>query len=323
MNKSTLIIDVAIKTLSIEIAVLQDLQNSINDHFAQVVSALFGCRGKLVITGIGKSAIIGQKWVATLNSTGSNAVFLHAADAIHGDLGVLRSDDMVICISKSGETPEIKVLVPLIKVFGNPIIAVVSHRTSYLATHADYVLYVPVESEADPNNLAPTASTTAQLALGDAIAVALLSLRGFTPQDFALLHPGGSLGRQLYLRVADLSTHHQAPAVSPQAPLREIIIEMTSKRLGATAVIGPDGELLGIITDGDLRRMLRTTMDLEHITASEIMTHKPKTVHPHEMAVKALEILRKHSITQLAVVDDRNSYQGLIHLHDILKEGII
>lgn len=323
MNKSTLIIDVAVKTISIEIAVLKDLQNSINDQFAQVVSALFECRGKLVITGIGKSAIIGQKWVATLNSTGSNAVFLHAADAIHGDLGVLRPEDIVICISKSGETPEIKVLLPLIKAFGNAVIAVVSNQKSYLATQSDYVLFVPVESEADPNNLAPTASTTAQLALGDAVAVALLSLRGFSPQDFALLHPGGSLGRQLYLRVIDLFTQHQIPAVSPQASLREIIIEMTSKRLGATAVIGPERKLLGIITDGDLRRMLRTTLDLEQIKASDIMTQKPKTVQPEEMAVKALEILRNHSITQLAVVDNQNNYQGIIHLHDILKEGII
>lgn len=323
MNESTRIVEVAIKTLGIEIGVLQDLQKSINAEFAQVVSALFECKGKLVVTGVGKSAIIAQKWVATLNSTGSNAVFLHAADAIHGDLGVLRPDDLVICISKSGETPEIKVLVPLVKSFGNRLVAVVSNRSAYLATQADRVLWVPVSTEADPNNLAPTASTTAQLAMGDAVAVALLSLRGFTAQDFALLHPGGSLGKQLYLRVADLYPQHAPPAVKPTTALREIILEMTSKRLGATAVVQEDRTLLGIITDGDLRRMLRTSLDLESITAHDIMTTQPKTIAPEDLAVKALEVMRTLSITQLVVVDEKNTYHGLIHLHDILKEGII
>lgn len=323
MNESTGIIEVAVNTLNIEIAVLEDLQNSINDKFIQVVNALFSCRGKLVVTGVGKSAIIAQKWVATLNSTGSNAVFLHAADAIHGDLGILRPEDVVICLSKSGETPEIKVLLPLIKALGIPIVAVVSHQESYLAVQADHVLWIPVRKEADPNNLAPTASTTAQLAMGDAIAMVLLSLRGFTPQDFALLHPGGSLGKQLYLRVADLYARHDAPTVHLSSPLREVIIEMTSKRLGATAVVESSGLLIGIITDGDLRRMLRSNLDLELVTAKDIMSTQPKTILADDLAVKALQMMRESSITQLVVVDESNIYRGLIHLHDILQEGVI
>lgn len=325
MNTEAIILKTAARTVEIERQALEALQEqSLNQDFARCVEAVHVCKGRVVVTGIGKSAIVGQKIVATLNSTGTPALFMHAADAIHGDLGMILPDDFVLCLSKSGETPEIKVLVPLLKNLGNPIIGMVANLSSYLARHAHFVLHTPVSQEADPNNLAPTASTTAQMALGDAMATSLLALRGFTPQDFAQFHPGGALGKQLYLRVSDLYPQNEKPQVAPDAPLHETILEITSKRLGATAVIGPDGLLAGIVTDGDLRRMLeKGSADLNQLAARDIMTAAPKTVLAEDMAVKALEKMRKNSITQLVVADAAGRYLGFIHLHDLIREGLI
>lgn len=277
---------------------------------------------RLVLTGIGKSAIVAQKITATLNSTGSPALFLHAADAIHGDLGMVQPADFVLCLSKSGETPEIRVLAPLVKNFGNPLVAITANPQSSLARQADYLLYTPIEQEADPNNLAPTCSTTAQMALGDALAVALLSHKGFGSQDFARFHPGGALGKQLYLRVADLYPMHERPLVGPDATLSEVILEISSKRLGATAVADLNGQLLGIITDGDLRRMLQRGGDLGIAHAGDILSPTPKSVGPDTLAVHALSIMREHSISQLLVLEN-NQYLGMIHLHDLLREGLV
>ncbi|MEL7119635.1 MAG: KpsF/GutQ family sugar-phosphate isomerase, partial [Bacteroidota bacterium] len=267
--------------------------------------------------------LIAQKIVATLNSTGTPALFMHAADAIHGDLGMIQSDDIVMCISKSGETAEIKVLIPLLKNMGSQIIGMVSNKQSFLGKNADFILHTPVTVEADPNNLAPTASTTCQAALGDALATALLAMRGFSPNDFALFHPGGMLGKQLYLRVHDLYINNQAPQVAITDNIQDVILEITSKCLGATAVLDEAGRLCGIITDGDLRRMINNTKDFNALSAKDIMGKTPKRIHADELAIKALEMMRNHSITQLIVVDTENKYLGMIHLHDLIREGLV
>jgi arabinose-5-phosphate isomerase len=305
-----------------EAAAISQLINQLNDEFDKAVDCLSSCKGRIVISGIGKSAIIAQKIVATLNSTGSPSIFLHAADAIHGDLGMVQQEDAVIIISKSGESSEIKVLVPLIKNFGNCLIAITGNTSSYLARKADFVLNTTVEQEACPNNLAPTTSTTAQLVMGDALAVCLMEKRGFNMEDFAKLHPGGALGKKLYLRVSDLYVDNEKPQVHLEQSVKEVIFEMTKKRLGVTAVVSTDGKLAGIITDGDLRRMLEKTDSIEHIKAKDILTAHPKTIEPTEMAVNALDIMRKSEITQL-VVARGDQYLGIIHLHDLVKEGLI
>ncbi len=301
---------------------IENLLNFVDDTFAEIIELIAKSSGRVIVTGIGKSANIGAKIVSTLNSTGTPAAFMHAADAIHGDLGMIQADDVVICISKSGNTPEIKVLVPLIKNTRNTLIALVGNIDSYLANHADYVINSTVSREACPNNLAPTSSTTAQLVMGDAIAVALLEYRGFTAEDFAKFHPGGALGKRLYMKVSDLYIQNAAPMVSLNTPIQETIIEMTVKRLGCTAVI-EDERLQGIITDGDLRRMLQKGEPLDKLHAKDVMTHNPQTIHPNELAVEAFFLMKEKNITQLVVLDDENKYVGIVHLHDILKEGII
>jgi arabinose-5-phosphate isomerase len=305
-----------------ESAAIEKLTHFIDDSFEACVQEIYSAKGRVVITGIGKSAIIANKIVATLNSTGTPALFMHAADAIHGDLGMIQHDDIVICISKSGNTPEIKVLVPLLKRRGSKLVALVSNVDSYLAKQADFVLNATIGEEACPNNLAPTTSTTAHLALGDALAVCLLSLRNFSSEDFAQYHPGGALGKQLYLKVADVFVHNQLPIVSPDALLKDVILEISGKRLGCTAVATPDKKLLGIITDGDLRRMLQKNADISNVKAEEIMSRNPKRIDKDEFAVKALHMMQEASITQL-VVTEGESVLGFIHLHDLLKEGII
>lgn len=306
-----------------EATAIQRLVNFVDDDFEACVQAILQAKGRVVITGIGKSAHIAAKLVATLNSTGTPALFMHAADAIHGDIGMIQPEDFVICISKSGNTPEVKVLVPLLKRKGSKLAALVGNPTSYLAQQADYILNASVEKEACPNNLAPTSSTTAALALGDALAVCLLEARNFSSRDFAHLHPGGSLGKQLYLRVADIYTQNAAPAVTETAALKEIIIEISSKRLGATAVLTEkNGALTGIITDGDLRRMLNNYDSLQAIQAKDIMTAAPLTIDAEEYATAALEIMQKRNITQLIVTKSGN-FVGFVHLHDLLKEGLI
>lgn len=313
---------VAINTIEIEAKAIAILTESINDDFVNAIETIFQSKGRLIVTGIGKSAIVGQKIVATLNSTGTPSIFMHAADAIHGDLGIVQPNDVVLCLSKSGETAEIKVLIPFIKNLGNPIIAIAGNEKSYLAQQANFLLHTPIEQEADPNNLAPTTSTTAQMVMGDAVATALLALKGFSPQDFAKFHPGGTLGKQMYLRVSDLYPHNALPKVNLETPLRQIILEMTSKRLGMTAVLGTDNQLVGIITDGDLRRMLTQKAEVAHLLAKDIMTENPKTIDADELAVNALELMRKKSITQLAVLKN-NEYVGVIHLHDLIREGLV
>ena len=324
MTSKALITKTALRTLDIEIEALTALRDSIDDNFERCVEAVFRCQGRLVVTGIGKSALVGQKIVATLNSTGTPALFMHAADAIHGDLGMIQTDDFVLCLSKSGETPEIRVLVPLLKNLGNPIIGMVGQADSYLGRHARYVLLTPVSQEADPNNLAPTASTTAQMALGDALATSLLALRGFSPRDFAQFHPGGALGKQLYLRVSDLYPQNERPVVKLEDSLQRTILEMTSKRLGATAVVDEAGQLCGIITDGDLRRMLERGNGFDGLQAKTIMSYSPRCIQSDAMAVKALQIMRKNSITQLIVVNEQNQYLGfLLHICTISSAKVI
>lgn len=311
---------IAYQVIADEKKAIEKLHDLIDDHFAEAVETIFSTSGRVVVTGIGKSANIATKIVSTLNSTGTPALFLHAADAIHGDLGMVRPDDVVICISKSGNTPEIKVLIPLIKNFGNKLIAIVGNRDSFLAHEANLVLDTTVEHEACPNNLAPTSSTTAQLVMGDALAVALIECRNFTSRDFARFHPGGALGKQLYLRVSDLYLQNERPAVAPTATIDETILEMTSKRLGCTVVLEGE-EIRGIVTDGDLRRMMQTYHT--PLTAADIMNPNPKRIPVGEYAVKALQMMRNNSITQLIVVDENDRYLGIIHIHDILREGII
>jgi arabinose-5-phosphate isomerase len=305
-----------------EAEAVAQLEQYIDNSFEKAIDTLLQCRGRVVISGIGKSAIIAQKIVATLNSTGTPAIFLHAADAIHGDLGMVQQEDVVLIISKSGESPEIKVLVPLIKNFGNPLIGMVGKLNSYLARRAEFVLNTTVDQEACPNNLAPTTSTTAQLVMGDAIAVCLMEQRGFQMSDFAKLHPGGALGKKLYLRVSDLYTDNEKPTVAPTDGLKEIIVEITKSRLGVTAVTTEGDTLAGIITDGDIRRMLEKDGDLKKIRASDIMSRNPKTIEAGELAVAALDKMRKNEIMQLVVVD-KDTYLGIIHLHDLVKEGLI
>lgn len=321
-NNSIFIKEKITNTLLHEAGALSMMSAHITEQMCLAVQCIHDCPGRLIITGIGKSAIIAQKIVSTLNSTGTPSIFMHAADAIHGDLGMIGADDIVLCISKSGETPELKVLVPLIRNFGNKIMAIVNNEASFLAKQADYTFLLPFMDEADPNILAPTTSTTLQIAMGDAIAVSLIGLRGFDNEHFAKFHPGGSLGKQMYLRVSDLVGLHDKPRVYLYNMLREVILEISSKRLGATAVLDDNENLKGIITDGDLRRMLEVHTDLGSFSAADIMNHHPKTIQTSMLAIDALALMRKHSITQLIVLDG-NRYKGLIHLHDILKEGII
>jgi len=301
---------------------IKNLIHHINDDFQHIIEAILVCKGRVVITGIGKSAIIGNKIVATLNSTGTPALFMHAADAIHGDLGMIQSEDIVICISKSGNTPEIKVLVPLIRSRGTLMIGMVGNMDSYLAQQSDYVINVTVEREACPNNLAPTTSTTATLVMGDALAVALLECRNFSSDDFAKLHPGGALGKQLYLRVNDVYSNNQKPHVLPTASVKEVILEISSKRLGAAAVLDQNGVLKGIITDGDLRRMLNAYDNFTALTAADIMSANPKTIEADEYAASAMTLMQSKNITQLIVTKDEK-FVGFIHIHDLLKEGIV
>ncbi len=313
---------IALKTIKLEAESVSGLSAFINEDFEKAVEAIAASKGRVVVSGIGKSAIIAQKIVATFNSTGIPSIFMHAADAIHGDLGVVQQDDVVIIISKSGESPEIKVLVPLIKNFGNLLIGMVGSIDSYLAKKSDLVINTTVEQEACPNNLAPTTSTTAQLVMGDALAICLMELNNFQSADFAKFHPGGLLGKKLYLRVSDLCAAHEKPKVLADQSLKEVIIEMTQKRLGITAVVNKDNDLLGIITDGDLRRMLEKTVAIDKINAAAIMTANPKTIGPEELAVEALDLLRKNEISQL-VVSEKGKYLGIVHLHDLIREGLI
>jgi len=318
----TSIQEIAKNTLTLEADAILELREFINDSFEKVVNVLLQTKGRLIISGIGKSAIIGQKIVATLNSTGTASIFMHAADAIHGDLGMIREEDVVMIISKSGESPEIRVLVSLIQNIGNPLIAMVGKIPSALSEGASYILNTTVSQEACPNNLAPTASTTAQMAMGDALAVCLMEAKGFSADDFAKFHPGGALGKKLYLRVNDLSKLNEKPAVDEKSTLREVIVEITKKRLGLTAVLNEEKELTGVITDGDLRRMLEKGVDLEKTTAKDIMGISPKTVNQDALAVHALDIMRKNNITQLLVAEEKN-YVGVIHLHDLIREGLL
>jgi|SRR3989339_239753 len=313
---------IAKEVISKEASAVAALENLIDDSFSAVISLIFNSKGRLVITGIGKSAIIGCKIVATLNSTGTPSIFMHAADAIHGDLGIIQPNDIVMCISKSGSTPEIKVLVPLIKKMGNNVIAMVSNCDSFLAKHSDYIIKTTVQSEACPNNLVPTSSTTTQLVMGDAIAVALLSVRGFTQKDFALLHPGGSLGKKMYMRVCDLTDSKVRPFVRPNESIQNTIINISANRLGATVVLDEGGDLRGIITDGDVRRMLERGGSFDKLVATDIMSLNPKTIDAGELAVKAFNLMETNKITSVIVMEG-NKYIGLVHIHDIIREGIV
>lgn len=321
MKTSEEIKQIALHTIRTELDAIKGLESGINDDFSGVVELILESKGRVVITGIGKSALIANKIVSTFNSTGTPAIFMHAADAIHGDLGIIQEDDIVLCLSKSGETPEIKILIPLLRQHGNKMVALVGNRDSYLARSADFILDVTVPKEACPHNLAPTSSSTAQMVMGDALAIALLECRGFTPGDFARLHPGGALGKKLYLHVSDLYINNEVPKVEIDADIRKVIMEISAKRLGATAVMS-DGKFTGIITDGDLRRMLQKNERISGITAKDIMTANPKTITAGSLVVEALSIMRKYNITQLPVFDN-DQYVGVIHLHDILKEGIL
>lgn len=320
MKKNDAIIELVSKIIENEANAITGLKALLDDDFQKTVELILESKGNVVFSGIGKSAIIAQKVVATMNSTGTTAVFMHAADAIHGDLGIVREGDIIVILSKSGETPEIKMLVPLIKLRGNKIVAIVGNRQSFLASQADLVLDVTVDEEAIPGSLAPTSSTTAQLVMGDALALILMRCKGFSSDDFAKFHPGGALGKQLYLRVKDLYTRNERPEVGPNDNLTRVIIEMTGKRLGAT-VVTENEQIMGIITDGDLRRMLMKYPNIEQVKASQIMTSNPKTIEAEALVVDALHKMRENSITQLPVVNN-GKYLGIIHLHDILKEGI-
>ena len=316
------IIPVALRTIELETNSVNGLKDFIDAGFVKAVEQIAQSKGRLIVSGIGKSAVIAQKIVATLNSTGTPSIFMHAADAIHGDLGMIQPDDMVLVISKSGDSPEIKVLAPLVKNFGNTLIGMVGNMQSFLAQHSDIVLNTTVEQEACPNNLAPTSSTTAQMVMGDALAVCLMELKGFNTNDFAKYHPGGTLGKKLYLRVEELSAQNEKPKVLPTATIKEVIVEMTHKRLGAAVVVNETENILGIITDGDLRRMLEKTDSFANLRAKDIMSSNPKTIGSEVLAVNALDEMRKNNISQL-VVEDKGIYAGIIHLHDLVKEGII
>ncbi len=321
MNKEK-IISVALRTIETETNAVSGLRQFINEDFVKATEQVAGSKGRLVVSGIGKSAIVAQKIVATLNSTGTPALFMHAADAIHGDLGMIQADDIVLLISKSGDSPEIKVLTPLVTNFGNTLIGMVGNMQSFLARHSDIVLNTTVEQEACPNNLAPTSSTTAQMVMGDALAVCLMEMKEFNSKDFARYHPGGTLGKRLYLRVEELASQNAKPRVLPTATLKEVIVEMTEKRLGATAVVEESGTIAGIITDGDLRRMLEKTDSIRDLKAKDIMSSHPKTIEADILAVLALEEMRRNDISQL-LVEQEGKYAGIIHLHDLVKEGII
>lgn len=319
---STEIISIGRRTIQQEAESIAGLIEFIDDQFVNAVSLISECKGRVVISGIGKSAIIAQKVVATFNSTGTAALFMHAADAIHGDVGMVQQEDTVIIISKSGDSPEIKVLVPIIRNFGNPLISICGQSESFLAKQSTIFLNTTVSQEACPNNLAPTSSTTAQMVMGDALAICLMEIKGFGSDEFAKFHPGGTLGKKLYLRVSDLYIHNEKPAVFLNTSLKDVIIEITKKRLGATAVIDNLGFLLGVITDGDLRRMLENSSSLSEITAKDILSANPKKIDAEQLAVDALDIMRRNNISQLVVVD-KQIYVGIIHLHDLVREGII
>lgn len=312
----------ALETIRLQAESVTQLMRYIDADFIKAVQIISEAKGRVVVSGIGKSAIIAQKIVATMNSTGTPALYMHAADAIHGDLGMVQKDDVAIVISKSGNSPEIKVLVPLIRNFGNPVIGICGKEGSFLATQADIFINSTVEKEACPNNLAPTTSTTAQMVMGDALAVCLLSLKGFTDKDFARYHPGGALGKRLYLRVADMSDANEKPQVGPDSNVKEIIYEISAKRLGATAVVDSTGSILGVITDGDLRRMLEKYENIGQVTAKDILTPNAKTIDGGELATEALTLMRQYDISQL-VVTRNGQYAGILHLHDLVREGII
>ncbi|NMH29461.1 KpsF/GutQ family sugar-phosphate isomerase [Flavobacterium silvaticum] len=321
MMNSHNILESARRTIFTESQSIANLTTLLTEDFSRSVQTIFESRGRLVVTGIGKSAIIAQKIVATMNSTGTPSVFLHASEAIHGDLGMVQPDDVVICISKSGNSPEIKVLVPIIKKFGNTLIAITGNTTSFLAKQSDFILNTHVDAEADPINLAPTNSTTAQLVMGDALAVCLMEMRGFSAEDFAKYHPGGALGKKLLLRVADMLDGSRKPEVSCDAPIKNVIVSISENRLGVTAVV-EEGHVVGIITDGDIRRMLNDRDNFSDLRAADIMTRSPKSIKPTDMVTDALNLMEDFSITQLIVLDG-SQYKGVIHLHDILKEGVV
>ena len=321
MNIKNTILSTAKKTIELESSAIANLANLLTDDFADAVELIYKSKGRVIITGIGKSAIIANKIVATLNSTGTPAVFMHAADAIHGDLGLILQDDVVICISKSGNTPEIKVLVPLIKNANNKMIAITGNTTSFLGLQADYILNTYVENEACPNNLAPTTSTTAQLVIGDALAICLVNLRGFSSKDFAKYHPVGALGKRLYMRVSDLSSMNEKPQVELHTNVKQVIVEISEKMLGVTAVV-ENNQIVGIITDGDLRRMLSKSDAFIHLTAKDIMSSNPKRIDENAMAVDAKELMETNGISQL-LVENEGKYAGVVHIHDLIKEGII
>ena len=316
------IIQTALRTIELETNAISGLKLFINANFVKAVSTIAANGGRLIVSGIGKSAIVAQKIVATLNSTGTPSVFMHAADAIHGDLGMIQTDDIVLVISKSGNSPEIKVLAPLVKNFGNILVGMVGNMKSFLALNSDIVLNTTVDQEACPINLAPTSSTTAQMVMGDALAICLMELKGFSSNDFAKYHPGGTLGKKLYLRVAEIAAQNAKPKILPTASVKEVIVEMTQNRLGAAVVVNNSENILGIITDGDLRRMLEKTNSFENLHAQDIMSINPKTIAADVLAVNALDEMRRHNISQL-VVEDNGTYGGIIHLHDLVKEGII
>ncbi len=321
-NSKNTLKSLAISTIEKEANAIYNLKSYIDDVFVDILNLIYNSKGRLIITGIGKSAIIGNKIVATLNSTGTPSIFMHAADAIHGDLGIVQPQDIVMCISKSGNTPEVKVLVPLINRMGNKLIAMVSNPDSYLAQHSHYVIRATVDEEACPNNLAPTTSTTTQLVMGDALAICLLQMRGFSQDDFAKYHPGGSLGKKLYLRVEDIYNKDLKPWVKENENIQNTIINISQNRLGATVVLNENQELIGIITDGDVRRMVERGAELKSLTAKDIMSINPKTVENTELAINAFSIMEKNKITSVIVVED-GKFIGMIHIHDILREGIV
>ncbi|WP_394749775.1 KpsF/GutQ family sugar-phosphate isomerase [Spongiimicrobium salis] len=321
MSDTKAILDIAKKTIEIQSDAIQQLSSFLTPAFANAVDHILNSKGRVVISGIGKSAIIASKIVATLNSTGTPAIFMHAADAIHGDLGTIQDDDVVICISKSGNTPEIKMLVPLIQRGSNKLIGMTANMDSFLAKQADFVLNTYVDKEACPNNLAPTTSTTAQLVMGDALAICLLKLKGFSSSDFAKYHPGGALGKKLYLRVADIAQNNAKPQVSVDTRVKDVIVEISEKMLGATAVM-EDDSIVGIITDGDIRRMLNTHENIGKLTAKDIMTANPKTIATEVLAVKALDVMQEKGISQLLAVEGKQ-YKGVVHLHNLINEGIL
>lgn len=315
------ILSIAKRTLETESKAIHNLIHQLDDQFAHAVQYIIESKGRVVVSGVGKSAIVASKIVATLNSTGTAATFMHAADAIHGDLGTIQEDDVVVCLSKSGNTPEIKALLPLIKIGQNKLIGITGNMESILAKQADFVLNTYVEKEACPNNLAPTTSTSAQMAMGDALAISLLELRGFSSSDFARFHPGGSLGKKLYLRVADIVVNNQKPQVDINSSVKEVIVEISKKMLGVTAVLEND-KVVGVVTDGDIRRMLSNHDNISGLTAKDIMTSNPKSVNAETLAVKALELLQKKGITQLLAFDN-DQYVGVVHIHNLINEGIL